>query len=75
MSVVEAIKKLQACTQEIKIDKEELHEQFKDLREDPRFKGFTDDMEHLFLEYLKTWINANTDVLDILIKSKNNSKN
>ena len=75
MSVAEAIMKLQARTQEIKIDKKELHEQFKNLREDPRFEGLSDDIENLFLEYLKTWINTNTDVLDILIKSKNNSKN
>ncbi len=70
MSIVEAITKLQACTEEIKVDKEELHEQFEDLRNDPRFEGFTDDLENLFLEYLKTWINTNTEVLDMLTESK-----
>ena len=75
MGVIEAIMKLQVCNQEIKVNKEELHEQFKDLRKDPRFEGLSDDIENLFLEYLKTWINTNTDVLDILIKSKNNFKN
>ena len=70
MSLVEAITKLQACTEEIKVDKEELHKQFEDLRNDPRFEGFTDDLENLFLEYLKTWINTNTEVLDMLTESK-----
>ena len=70
MSLVEAITKLQACTEEIKVDKEELHEQFEDLRNDPKFEGFIDDLENLFLEYLKTWINTNTEVLDMLTESK-----
>jgi len=40
-------------------------EQFEDLRKDPKFEGLVDDLEKLAFTYLKTWINSNSDIIEI----------
>jgi len=47
-----------------------LGEQFEDLRKDPKFEGLVNDLEKLGFEYLKTWINSNSDIIEILNKEK-----
>ncbi len=49
---------------------ENLDEQLKDIRLDPRLKGLVDDLENLFYAYLKTWIKSNNEILEILNKVK-----
>jgi len=66
----DAIKKLEASNQELKITLEQLDEQFEDLRADPRFSGFVNDLEELGSAYLKTWVKSNNEILDILKKEK-----
>ena len=70
MGVDEAIKKLEVSNQELKITSEQLGEQFNDLRADYRFAGLVDDLEDLAFNYLKTWIGTNTEVLEMLAKTK-----
>jgi hypothetical protein len=65
-----AIKKLEASNQELKITLEQLNEQFEDLRADPRFSGFVNDLEELGFAYLRTWLKSNNEILDILKKEK-----
>ncbi len=47
-----------------------LGEQFEDLRKDPKFEGLVDDLEKLGFAYLTTWINSNSDIIEILNKVK-----
>lgn len=63
-----AMQKLEASNQELKNDLEQLGEQFQDLRADPRFEGFIDDLEDLAQSYLTTWISTNTQVMKMLEK-------
>ncbi len=70
MSVDEAIKKLETSNQGLKVIIENLDEQLKDIRLDPRLEGLVDDLENLFYAYLKTWIKSNTEILEILRKEK-----
>ena len=73
MGVDEAIKKLETSNQGLKVTLEQLSEQFEDIREDPRFAGLVDDLENLALNYLKTWMAKNTEVLEILTNVKKRS--
>ena len=74
MSVQDAIEKLEASNKEQKVTLEQFHEQFVDIRTDPRFVDLPiDDLENLFLTYLKTWINTNTEIIELLVESKNDS--
>ena len=66
MGSLQAIEKLEASNQSLKITLEQLGEQFDDLRADPRFEGLVDDLENLALNYLKTWMNSNSEVLAML---------
>ena len=76
MGILYAVDKLNASNKELKVTLEEFHEQFVDLRTDPRFTKLPiDELENLFLAYVKTWISTNTDVLEMLVKPKNNVKN
>jgi hypothetical protein len=76
MGILDAVEKLEASNKELKVTLEEFHEQFVDLHADPRFiKLPIDELENLFLAYVKTWISTNTDVLEMLVKPKNNVKN
>ncbi len=70
MGVGDAIEKLEASNQKLKVDLEQLGEQFEDLRKDPKFEGLVDDLEKLGSEYLKTWIKSNSDIIEILNKEK-----
>ena len=73
MSVQDAIEKLEASNKEQKVTLEQFHEQFVDIRTDPRFVDLPiDDLENLFLAYLKTRINTNTEIIELLVESKNN---
>ena len=69
MVILDAIKKLESSNKEQKIILEQIHEQFNDLRKDSRYQNLpVDDLEELFLAYLKTWINTNSEVIQLLTK-------
>jgi len=70
MAVDDAIKKLESSNEGLKVIIENLDEQLKDIRLDPRLEGLVDDLENLFYAYLKTWIKSNNEILDILRKEK-----
>ncbi len=70
MGIDEAIKKLETSNQGLKVILENLDEQLKEIRLDPRLEGLIDDLENLFFAYLKTWIKTNTEIIDILKKEK-----
>ena len=70
MGLEDAIKKLETSNQGLKVILENLDEQLKDIRLDPRLEGLVDDLENLFYAYLKTWIKSNNEILDILKKGK-----
>jgi len=71
MSIMQVIRKLDATNNEQKLNLEQLHEQFVDLKADPRFVGLPmGDLEDLFLAYLKTWIKVNTEIKGILLKER-----
>ena len=70
MGVDDAIKKLETSNQGLKVILENLDEQLADIRSDPRLEGLIDDLENLFFAYLKTWIKTNTEIIDILKKTK-----
>ena len=71
MSIMNAIEKLDTTNKEQKINLEQIHEQFVDLKADPRFAGLPmDALENLFSEYLRIWIKANTEIMEILLKEK-----
>jgi hypothetical protein len=70
MAVEDAIKKLETSNQGLAVILENLDEQLKDMRLDPRLKGLIDDLENLFYAYLKTWIKTNTEIIKILKKEK-----
>ncbi len=70
MGMDDAIKKLETSNKGLKVIVENLDEQLKDIRLDPRLKGLVEDLENLFYAYLKTWIKSNNEILDILKKEK-----
>lgn len=70
MAINDAIKKLETSNDGLKIIIENLDEQLKEIRLDPRLEGLVDDLENLFYAYLKTWIKSNTEILEILRKEK-----
>ncbi len=70
MAIDDAIKKLETSNQGLKVILENLDEQLKDIRLDPRLEGLVDDLENLFYAYLKTWMKSNNEILDILKKEK-----
>ena len=70
MTVEDAIKKLETSNQGLNVILENLDEQLKDIRLDPRLEGLIDDLENLFYAYLKTWIKTNTEIIKILKKEK-----
>jgi len=47
MGVEDAIEKLQVSNQKLKVDLEQIGEQFENLRKDPKFEGLVDDLEKL----------------------------
>ncbi len=70
MAIDDAIKKLETSNDGLKVILENLDEQLKEIRLDPRLEGLVDDLEHLFYAYLKTWIKSNNEILEILQKKK-----
>ncbi len=70
MGMDDAIEKLETSNKGLKVILENLDEQLKDIRLDPRLVGLVDDLENLFYAYLKTWIKSNNEILDILKKEK-----
>ena len=70
MSLDDAIKKLETSNVGLKVIIENLDEQLKEIRLDPRLEGLVDDLENLFYAYLKTWTKSNTEILEILRKEK-----
>jgi hypothetical protein len=70
MAIDDAIKKLETSNDGLKVIIENLDEQLKEIRLDPRLEGLVDDLENLFYAYLKTWIKSNTEILEILRKEK-----
>ena len=70
MAVDDAIKRLVTSNEGLKVIIENLDEQLKEIRLDPRLEGLVDDLENLFYAYLKTWIKSNTEILEILRKEK-----
>ena len=70
MAIDDAIKKLETSNDGLKVIIENLDEQLKEIRLDPRLEGLVDDLENLFYAYLKTWIKSNTEILEILKKEK-----
>ncbi len=70
MGIDDAIKKLEISNQGLNVILENLDEQLKDIRLDPRLEGLIDDLENLFFAYLKTWIKTNTEIIDIIKKEK-----
>ncbi len=70
MAIDDAMKKLETSNQGLKVIIDNLDEQLKEIRLDPRLEGLVDDLENLFYAYLKTWIKSNNEILDILKKDK-----
>ncbi len=70
MAISEAIQKLEISNQGLNVILENLDEQLADMRLDPRLEGLIDDLENLFFAYIKTWINTNTEIINLLKKEK-----
>ncbi len=67
MGIVEVVKKLEETNDEQKLNLEQLHEQFEDLRKDERYANLPmNELEDLFLNYLKTWIKTNSEIIQLL---------
>ena len=66
MGTEEAIKKLETSNQGLKVILENLDEQLKAIRADPKLTGMVDDLETLFYAYLKTWMKSNNEIIDVL---------
>jgi len=71
MSILDVVQKLEDLNKENRSNIEQLHEQFEDLRADPRFKNLSmKELEDLFLEYLKVWIKTNNEIIELLTNKK-----
>jgi hypothetical protein len=66
MGADEAIKKLETSNQGLKVILDNLDEQLKAIRSDPKLTGMVDDLETLFYAYLKTWMKSNNEIIDVL---------
>jgi hypothetical protein len=70
MGTDEAIKKLETSNQGLKVILDNLDEQLKAIRSDPKLTGMltgmVDDLETLFYAYLKTWMKSNNEIIDVL---------
>ena len=66
MGAEEAIKKLETSNQGLKVILDNLDEQLKAIRSDPKLTGMVDDLETLFYAYLKTWMKSNNEIIDVL---------
>ncbi|MGY5150982.1 MAG: hypothetical protein ACW9XA_01760 [Candidatus Nitrosopumilus sp. bin_6a] len=68
MGAEEAIKKLETSNQGLQVILDNLDEQLKAIRSDPKLSGMVDDLETLFYAYLKTWMKSNNEILELLKK-------
>ena len=66
MGTEEAIKKLETSNQGLQVILDNLDEQLKAIRADPKLTGMVDDLETLFYAYLKTWMKSNNEIIDVL---------
>ena len=62
----EAIEKLETSNQGLKVILDNLDEQLKAIRSDPKLTGMVDDLETLFYAYLKTWMKSNDEIITTL---------
>ncbi len=70
MGTEEAIKKLETSNQGLQVILDNLDEQLKAIRADPKLTGMVDDLETLFYAYLKTWMKSNNEIIDLLKEKK-----
>ena len=68
MGTAEAIKKLETSNQGLKVILDNIDDQLKAIRADPKLSGMVDDLETLFYAYLKTWMKSNDEIIDTLKK-------
>ena len=68
MGAEEAIKKLETSNQGLQVILDNLDEQLKTIRSDPKLSGMVDDLETLFYAYLKTWMKSNNEIIELLKK-------
>ena len=68
MGAEEAIKKLETSNQGLKVILDNIDDQLKAIRADPKLSGMVDDLETLFYAYLKTWMKSNDEIIDTLKK-------
>jgi len=66
MGADEAIKKLETSNQGLQVILDNLEEQLKAIRSDPKLSGMVDDLETLFYAYLKTWMKSNNEIINVL---------
>ena len=66
MGVEDAIKKLETSNQGLQVILDNLDEQLKSIRSDPKLAGMVDDLETLFYAYLKTWMKSNNEIISVL---------
>jgi translation initiation factor 2 beta subunit (eIF-2beta)/eIF-5 len=66
MGTEEAIKKLETSNQGLQVILDNLDEQLKAIRADPKLTGMVDDLETLFYAYLKTWMKSNNEIINVL---------
>lgn len=71
MGILDIVQKLEDSNKDNKVNLELLHEQFDDLRADPRFENLPmKELEDLFLSYLKVWIKTNVEIIELLTNKK-----
>jgi translation initiation factor 2 beta subunit (eIF-2beta)/eIF-5 len=68
MGAEDAIKKLETSNQGLKVILDNIDDQLKAIRADPKLAGMVDDLETLFYAYLKTWMKSNNEIIDTLKK-------
>ena len=68
MGAEDAIKKLETSNQGLKVILDNIDDQLKSIRADPKLAGMVDDLETLFYAYLKTWMKSNNEIIDTLKK-------
>ena len=71
MGILDVVQLLENSNKENKSNLEQLHEQFDDFRADPKFKDLPmNELEELFLLYLKVWIKTNIEIIELLTNRK-----
>ena len=68
MGAEDAIKKLETSNQGLQVILDNIDDQLKAIRADPKLTGMVDDLETLFYAYLKTCMKSNNEIIDTLKK-------